>query len=183
MSSTIPPWLADVRLCDLRADDLRQAQAELADERARIIAQAVADHGRGGRDWAAAQLGVTVIQVDTAIKRARTSTRPTGLPHDLLDRLYALELAEVSPLPAHLWHSLAQILMGTLVDVTWIEQPGRLVALDVEDSAGEEVDEADAKRLADAARSWTRIQALAVIDAVGRQDLDALPTVREPVAS
>lgn len=176
MSDTLPTWLDEVRACDLRADDLRQAQAPIADERARVIAQAVADHGRGGRDWAAAQLGVTVAQVDTAIKRARSRPRPSGLPHDLLERLYALELAEVPPLPARLWRSLAQILMGTLVDATWIEQPGHLVAMEVEDSAGEEVDEADAKELADAARSWTRIQTLAVIDAVGRQDLDALPT-------
>jgi len=171
-----PPWLAEVKACDQRAEKLRQAQGPIADERARIIAQAVADYGRGGRDWAAGHLGVTVAQVDTAIKRARTSPRPTGLPHDLLDRLYALELADLPPLPAHLWQSLAQILMGTFVDATWIEQPGQLLAMEVEDSAGEEVDEADAQQLADAARSWSRTQALAVIDAISRRDLDGLPS-------
>lgn len=175
MSDTVPPWLEQVYACDLRADELRQAQAPIADERARIIAAEVAKHGRGGRDWAAAQLGVTVAQVDTAIKRARTRPRPTGLPYDLLERLYALELADMPPLPAHLWHALAQILAGTFVDATWVEQPGRFLADEAEDSAGEELGQDAAKQLAATARSWTRIQALAVIDAIGRRDLDALP--------
>lgn len=172
------PWVDEVRTCDLRAEDLRRAQSPVADERARIIAGAVARYGRRGRDRAAAELGVTVAQIDTAIKRARTAPRPTGLPHDLLERLYTLELSEVPALPAHLWRALGQILTGTFVDVTWIEHPGHLVALEVEDAAGEEVDEADAKQLADAARSWPRLQALAVLDAIGRHDLDALPARR-----
>jgi hypothetical protein len=175
MSST-PKWLDEVADCDTRADDLRAAQSRIADERAAVIAQAVADYGRGGRDVIARQLGVTVVQVDTAIKRARTRPRATGLPHDLLDRLYALELADMPTLPEHLWRSLAQILTGTLVDVTWIEQPGQFLVLEIEDSIGEEVDEADAQQLADAARSWSRTQALAVIDAISRRDLDGLPS-------
>jgi len=170
-----PPWLTEVKACDRRAEELRRAQGPIADERARIIAQAVADYGRGGRDWAAGVLGVTVAQVDTAIKRARTSPRPSSLPHDLLDRLYALEIADLPPLPAHLWQCLAQILTGTFVDATWIEQPGQLLAMEVEDAADEEADEADTKQLAAAARSWSRTQALAVIDAISRHDLDGLP--------
>lgn len=178
MSDT-PEWLAKVRACDVRSDQLRDALAPIADERARIIANAVAAHGRGGRDAVAAQLGVSVAQVDQAIKRARTRTWPTGLPYDLLDRLYALELADLPPLPAHLWHGLAQIMGGTVIDVTWIEQPAALIAQEVEDAAGEEIDEDDAKQLADAARTWTRTQALAILDAIRRQDLDALPATTD----
>lgn len=169
-------WLAQVRACDQRAEELRQAQAAIADERAHLINGAVGAYGRGGRDWAAAQIGVNVLQVDAAIKRARTRPRPHGLPHDLLGRLYALELADVPPLPARLWQALARVLAGTFVDAAWVEQPGRLLAQEVDDSIGDGLDDADGKRLAEAARSWTRPQALAVIDAIARRDLNALPT-------
>ncbi|MER6109284.1 hypothetical protein [Streptomyces hirsutus] len=179
MTSPDPAWVDEVRACDLRAEDLRDAQARLADERARIVAKAVADYGRGGRDAVAQQLGVKVLQVDTAIKRARTSPHYTGLPLDLLDRLYALELADLPPLPANLWHGLAQTLSGTFIDATWVEQPGALLAMEVEDAAGAELDHDQARRLAAAARSWSRLQALAVVDAIGRDDLDALPTTDE----
>jgi hypothetical protein len=175
MDTTTPTWLAKVYQVDAAQEHLKRQAAGLSDERAHAIADGVAGFGRGGREYAAGLLGVTVGQIDIALKRARTASAPRGLPYDLLDRLYALELAELPPLPAHLWHGLAQILAGTFVDATWIEQPGQMLALDIEDSAGEELEEAEAKRLADAARSWTRVQALAVIDAIGRHDLDALP--------
>ena len=175
MSTEQPDWVYEVHACDLRGEDLRDAQGRLADERAHIIAKAVAGYGRGGRDIAAEKLGVKVLAIDTAIKRARNAPPPSGLPYDILDRLYALELAELPPLPARLWQGLAQIMAGTLVDFTWVEQPSRIIAQDVAECAGEELDEDDAKQLADAARSWTRIQALAVLDAVLRRDLDVLP--------
>ncbi|TVL89795.1 hypothetical protein CD790_25705 [Streptomyces sp. SAJ15] len=149
---------------DRRADNLRHQQSLIADERAVTIATVVAGYGRGGRNRAAAELAVSVGQVDEAIKRARS--------------VYARELAETPPLTAGLWQALVGIMHGTLVDVTWLDQPGQLLAGEVEDAIGEDVDEDEdeAAILAAAARSWSRIQALAVLDAIGRRDLDALPT-------
>ncbi|MGV7743592.1 hypothetical protein B1T44_29740 [Mycobacterium persicum] len=175
-----PSWLARVRDCDRHADDLRRALTPIADERARIIAEAVASYGRGGRERVAAELGVTVGQVDVALKRARTHPRLGGLPWpgELLESIYRLELAELPPLPADLWHYLADVFAGTGIDATWVYEPGQLIAYEVED------DEDDftglvpelAASVAAAARSWTRIQALAVLDAIFRADMDALPT-------
>jgi hypothetical protein len=185
MNDTVPAWVARVRALDARAEALREGQADVADDRARIIYKAVRDYGRGGRDKAAGRLGASVRAIDEAIKRARTASAPAGLPYDLLERLYALELAELPPLPARLWQALAQILAGTFVDAAWVEQPGELIAQEVEDSdfpsdLGEE-DEHETAALAETARSWTRIQALAVLDAITRRDLQTLPSTGEEV--
>jgi hypothetical protein len=176
MNSTPPAWVEQVHACDVRAEGLRDLQGRIADERAWLIADAVAEYGRGGRHRAAELLGVKVLQIDAAIKRVRSAPRPSDLPHDLLERLYALELAELPPLPAPLWQDLAQILMGTIVDVTWLDQPAELLAQEVEDVAGDELASVDAEALAAAIRSWSRIQALAVIDALQRGGAAALPS-------
>lgn len=178
MSTNPPAWLKAVKAAEARIERGRHIMTTGGDDRARAIAAAVEQ--LGGHTWAimsvAGILGAKPNQVYVARRRAHSAPAPQHLPDDLLGQLYALELAEMPPLPARLWQALAQILAGTLVDITWIEQPGRFIACEVEDSIGEEVDEADAKRLADAARSWTRIQALAVLDAIGRRDFDALRT-------
>lgn len=173
---TTPQWLAAVKKCERRDADLVRQRTVAANERARIITAEVERRGRGGRQSVADDLGKKVLVVDEAIKRARTAPPATGLPHDLLDRLYALELTDLQPLPERLWQAVAQVLAGTFVDASWIEQPGHILSGEIEDAAGDTVDEDDAKRLAEAARSWTRVQALAVIDAIRRQDFDALPT-------
>lgn len=175
---TTPSWIDRIKDIDARTDELRLALGPLADERARIIDAEVAARGRGGRNLVAADLHVTVAQVDLAIKRARTAQPAAGLPFDLLDRLYALELAELPPLPAHLWRSLAQTLQGVFFDAVWIEQPGELIAQEVEDATGddEEFLPEDSRVMAAAARTWTRVQALAVIDAIARHDHRAFPT-------
>lgn len=178
---TSASWTDRIKAIDARADELRYALAPLADERARIIADEVAARGRGGRQQVAADLEVTVAQVDQAIKRARTALRPSGLPFDLLERLYALEVAELPPLAAHLWQSLAQTLQGTFIDATWIEQPGEIIAQEVEDATGddEEFLPEDSPTMAAAARSWTRMQALAVLDAIQRRGPGALPATEK----
>lgn len=66
-----PPWLAEVRDCDRRADGLRGRQARIADERARIIGRAVAAYGRGGRMTAATVMEVSVAQIDAILTRYR----------------------------------------------------------------------------------------------------------------
>lgn len=151
---------------DATIEYAREQQSAAADRRAHLIADAVAahntQHGRGGRDAVAGELGVNVLQVDKALRRAREADRPHGLPGDLLDRLYVLELPTLTDDETN---ALRRLLAGTFIDAAWVEQPGELLAQEAEDAAGEELDEGTAKALAAAARSWTRVQALAVIDA------------------
>lgn len=169
-----------VTAADARIDAGRALMATAGDDRARAIERAVAAFPRGeGRPAVATALGTSIGQVDVALRRARTAERPTGFPHDLLGRLYALEAADLPPQPAEVWQAAAQVLHGTLVNVTWLEAPGQLLALEAEDAAGEEIDEQDAKALAHAARSWSRVQALAVIDAIQRGAVDTLPGTEE----
>lgn len=182
MTNTTP--LDDLReavaAADARIEAGRALMAAAGDDRARAINRAVAAYPRGeGRPAVAQALGTSVGQVDVALRRARTADRPTGLPHDLLERLYAIEVAALPPQPAEVWQAAVQVLHGTLVDVTWLEQPGHLLALEAEDAAGEEIDERDAKAFAHAARSWSRVQALAVIDVLQRRAADTLPRPAE----
>lgn len=96
------------------------------------------------------------------------------LPADWPERLLAVELAAIVPLPARLWQALAHLVRSTFIDAMWIEQPGELLASEVEECDG--IGETDRAEIAAAARFWSRAQALAVIDACQRHDLDALPT-------
>lgn len=178
-----PGWVEQVRDCDRRADSLRRALVPLADERARVITDAVAAYGRSGRELAAAELGVTVGQVDVAIRRARNRPEPTGLPWpgELLERLYRLELAELEPLPRRLWQHLIHVLSDTFIDISWIEEPGQLIADEVEDTTDDEPTNEAVAQLAARAKSWNRMQALAVLDAINRRDLDAIPTSADSV--
>ncbi|MEU2391831.1 hypothetical protein [Streptomyces sp. NPDC007369] len=163
---------------DARIEHGNAERSAGADDRARAIAAEVARRGRGGGKSVAAELNVSEKTISQAVARAHTVDDPLRrLPHDTLDRLLAAELRDLSPLPAVHWQTLAWIVRGTVVDVTWLEEPGRLLSYEVEDL--EEYVVPDAGALAAACRSWSRAQALAVIDAVLRGDDDALPTTGE----
>lgn len=169
-----PQWLSEAFAAEARGEE---ARSRAADDRARWIAKGVEEHGRGGRQHAADALGITVGQVDKALARARGLDRPSFLPSadELLERLYALELAGVDPLPSPCWQVLRYVVRSTGVDVTWLHNPGDLLAQEVEDIDPDELPAGvEQALLAQACRSWTRTQALAVMDAMSR-DADVLP--------
>ncbi|MCX4451626.1 hypothetical protein [Streptomyces sp. NBC_01789] len=145
-----------------------------ADDRARAIAAEVERRGRGGARQVAEELGVSEKTISQAITRARNAPSPNHtLPSDTLERLLAAELETVAPLTPLQWEALGFLVRGTIIDTTWITQPGQLLAWEVEDSELDEQFEPGA--LAEACRAWNRAQALAVIDACQRDDLAALP--------
>ena len=145
-----------------------------ADDKARAIAEEVARRGRGGARQVAAELGVSEKTIWQAIARARTApTAGRTLPSDTLEHLLALELETLPPLPASQWEAVAWLVRGTIIDVSWREQPGELLAQEVEEAELDGVLEPAA--LAEGCRSWSRVQALAVIDACQRNDLAPLP--------
>lgn len=149
--------------------------------RAAAVAAAVEAAGRGGRAAVADHLGVSIGAVDQAIKRARIDApdrRGAHLPDDTLTRVLALELAGIAPLPSPAWDTLAYLVRGTVVDELWLEQPGELLAQEVEDA--DLPDGLDGAGLAAACREWTRIQGVAVLDCCLRGARDALPTVDGP---
>lgn len=143
--------------------------------RAAAIAAAVRAARRGGRATVAAHLGVSVGAVDQAVKRARDDAPDprAALPDDTLSRMLALELAGIRPLPASWWDALAYLVRATVIDAMWLEQPGELLAQEVED-ADLPVD-IDAAALATECRAWTRPQGVAVVDRCLRGDRDSLP--------
>lgn len=145
-----------------------------ADDRARAIAGEVEQRGRGGARQVAAELGISEAAVSEAVRRARGLTGPAlGLPGDTLERLFAAELPAVAPLAEAQWRALAWLVRGTVIDSAWISEPGQLLAGEVEDA---ELDPGFGPgEIADACRAWTRVQALAVIDACQRGDFAALP--------
>lgn len=146
-----------------------------ADDRARAIAEEAARRGYGGARQVADELGVSEKTVSQAIARARALPDSGGraLPSDTLERLLAAELETLAPLPVVQWKALAWLVRGTVIDTVWMGQPGELLAQEVEDA------ELDASvkpaALAEACRGWSRVQALAVIDACMREDFAALP--------
>ncbi|KNE83337.1 hypothetical protein ADZ36_05820 [Streptomyces fradiae] len=145
-----------------------------ADDKARAIAEEAARRGRGGPRELARELGVSEKTISQAIARAKRAPAPgRTLPADTLDRLLAAERETLPPLAALQWAALAWLVRGTVIDVSWIEQPGQLLAHDVEDAELDEELRPDA--LAEACRGWSRVQALAVIDACQRDDLATLP--------
>lgn len=148
-----------------------------ADDKARAIADEVARRGRGGAKTVADELGVSEKTVSQAVARARNADVPhRALPHDTFEQLLAVELPGVPPRPAADWRVLAHIVRGTVIDATWLHGPGPLLADEVEDL---DDDYGNAAALAVACRSFTRVQALAVIDSILRGDLAALPTTKD----
>lgn len=146
-----------------------------ADARARVIAAEVERRGRGGQTQVAAELGISVQAVSEAVRRAAGLTGPQhGLPADTLERLLHEELDDIAPLTRMQWEALASLIHGTVIDPSWIPAPGRLLAIELEDA--ELGPEFRPEEIIKAARSWTRVQALAVIDACQREDMGSLPT-------
>ncbi len=163
-----PLWLREANAAHQRGE---AAKARYADERAMWVAKGVAEHGRGGREYAAGRLGVTVGMVDRMLARARSLDRPSALPapDELLERLYALELADMPPLPADWWHVLRHIAQTTAMDAAWLDHPGELLAQEVEDIDPDELPAGvEQAALVQTCRAWGRLQALAVLDAASR---------------
>lgn len=172
MSSEFHEQLAAANVRIQYGSDERAAGA---DDKARAISEEVARRGRGGARQVAQELGVSEKTISQAIARARNapSSSARTLPSDTLERLLAAELETLPPLSALQWKAVAWIVRGTVIDVLWIEQPGELLAQEVEDA---ELDgDLQAAALAEACRGLSRAQALAVIDACQRDDLAALP--------
>ncbi|MFF6794346.1 hypothetical protein ACFY9C_35350 [Streptomyces filamentosus] len=169
--------MSDYRdLLALAEERIERANREVvaaADAKALVLDAEATRRGRGGAAEVAAELGVSKAAVSLAQKRARSAGEPhRGLPYDTLQRLFAAELRGLPARPAGDWELLAWMLRSTVVAVTWLEEPGALLAGEVED-LDDEYDGAAA--LAAACRSWSRVQALAVIDALLSGDLGALP--------
>jgi hypothetical protein len=160
MNDNIPAWVSAVRAADAETERLKTvALPEIADRRARTIAAAVASYGKGGRQVVADILGCKVLQVDEAIRRARG-----------VQQTYAEALAEIPPLPDASWQVLRWVVRSTVVDDVWLEQPGELLAQEVEDIDPDELPAGvEQAALAQSCRSWNRIQALAVLDDLRRQ--------------
>lgn len=162
----LPLWLREAEAAKVRGE---QARTRAADDRARWIAKGVEEYGRGGRTRAAEVLGISVGEVDKALARARSLDRPSTLPpaDELLERLYALELAEMRQLEEGQRRVLAFVVRSTIVDISWLEQPGELLAQEIEDLDPADMPPGvDLAGLAQTCREWSRIQALAVIDAL-----------------
>lgn len=168
MTTDMPLWLREANAAKARGEEARRRSA---DDRARWIAKGVEEYGRGGRQKAATALEISVGEVDKALARARGLDRPTTLPpaDELLDRLYALELADMETLPEAHRQVLRYVACSTALDVTWLEQPGELLAQEIEDIDPDELPEGvEQAVLAQTCRGWTRLQALAVIDSLRR---------------
>lgn len=145
-----------------------------ADDKARAIDEECERRGHGGGREVAAELDVSETVISQARKRARRAQDPVrSLPWDTLERLLAAEVATLPPLPAAHWRALAFIVRGTIIDVSWFEQPGELLAGEVEDS--DHLEEPELAALAETCRALSPGQSLAVIDACQRDDIAALP--------
>jgi len=150
--------------------------AEIADDRALVIARAVAEHGRGGREHVAALLKVSVGRVDKAIARAKGASTPSHLPsaEETLELLYAAELAEMPPLAETQWRILASLVQTLVIDGSWIESgPGPLLAAEYAE-ASEDGDVPADGHLVEQIQSWSRSRTLAVIEALSRPGIEDL---------
>ncbi|WP_156056577.1 hypothetical protein [Streptosporangium roseum] len=174
----MPHWLREAEAAKARGED---ARSSAADDRAHWIAKGVEEYGRGGRKRAAEELGISVGEVDKALARARGLTRPTTMPEpeEVLQRLYALELADLEPLPAEHWQVLRHLVRSTALDATWLHSPGELLAQEVEDLEPDELPADVRQALAQTCRTWSRAAALAAIDALTRGDQAAIPTAEQ----
>lgn len=161
-----PSWLERLRTLDAEQARLNDRAEHLADQRALIVADAVASTGRGGRARVAETLGCTVGRIDQHLARARGVQRRPLLSHlpapdDLLERLYAAELAAVD-LTDDQRQALGHLARGLVIDATWLEQLGELLAAEYAEAAADGDVPAD-DALVSEIRSWTPIRALAVL--------------------
>jgi hypothetical protein len=170
-----PGWVAAVRAADRDTALSRAVMEQMADRRAAAIAVGVAEAerlgkaGRGGRSprfYVADRLGVHVSQVDKALARAKSSASPVVRnlpgPAELLERLYAAELAAMEPLTGPQRRALRFLAGGLLVDVTWLEQLGELLAGEYAEAAHNGEVPAD-EDLVKAIAGWSPLRALAVL--------------------
>lgn len=74
----------------------------VADRRALAVAEAVADYGRGGREWAAIALDVSIGQIDQHLTRARALANPSQAAR----RAAALSLTGENVMPRTQPHTL-----------------------------------------------------------------------------
>ena len=171
MSDT-PAWLERVRALDAEQDALRErlsaASERIADDRAHTVSEAIDSYGRGGRAQVAELLGCTVTRVDQLRARARNlqqQRRPllTHLPapDELLERLYALELAAVDLTDSQRL-ALGHLVRGLIIDATWLEQLGPLLADEYAEAAADDDVPAD-DELVKTIASWSSLRALAVL--------------------
>ncbi|MFD9685190.1 hypothetical protein ACFWXO_05440 [Kitasatospora sp. NPDC059088] len=174
-------WLAVVREVDDGHEYLRKKAEEGSERRAFAIASAVAalGRGRGGREAVAEQLGgVSVRTVDKAIARAKQGRPYSSLPVDLAERLLALELADLDPLPADWWTAIAHLARGTVADGTWLDDPAERLAALLEDVARTRGSRVALGPITAAVRTFNRPQTLAVLEAIRQNAIESLPTRR-----
>ncbi|MGW4828908.1 hypothetical protein ACWEOG_15100 [Amycolatopsis japonica] len=170
---SVTAWQAPLR-CALDEIDHERAET-LPLRRAEAVERAVTLAGRGGRAAVAEFLGVGVNTIDKMLHLARSgpAVMVHSLPPGTFRRLLAVEVSEVAPLTRSQWEALAWLIRGIAFDETWINEPGVLLAEEVKDA---ELDAGfDPARIEAACRSWSRVQALAVIDCCLRSGLDPLP--------
>ncbi|MFD3516257.1 hypothetical protein [Streptomyces sp. NPDC058657] len=167
--------LAAVAAAAARAEEARFRVELAADERAHAIRAAVEALPRGGRPVVADWLGVNVLQVDVALRRARQGSPARTLPVGATDRILEELRASLPPLPSEQWQALAFVVRAIFIDHAWLNDPSGLLADEVAE-ASEDLELADGHVLAKAVRSWSAGQTLAVIDACQQGNIDALPT-------
>jgi hypothetical protein len=85
-----------------------------------------------------------------------------------LFRLYAAELRDIRRLSRDDCVMIAAALWSTTLDSSWVEYAPVILAEQIQESAEDDLGEAAHTELAGRVRCWTRLQALAVIDAVER---------------
>lgn len=179
MSSPSEDFHRRLATADARIQHGNDERASGADDRARAIAEKVARHGERGVQQVANELGVSKKTIFQAVARARRAPDPgRGLPWDTLERLLAAEAATLPPLPVQQWKALAWIVRSTFIDEMWMEQPGELLAQEVEDA--DLPPDVNPAVLADACRAFSPGQGVAVIDACQREDFDVLPVLNDP---
>lgn len=171
---SVAAWQAHLRRA---LDEIDYERTEtLPMRRAEAVERAVAMAGRGGRTAVAEFLGLRVNAIDKALQLARSRPAVTvqSLPPRTFRRLLAVEVREVEPLARSQWEALAWLVRGIAFDETWINEPGVLLAEEIEDARLDA--RVDPTGIAAACWSWSRVQALAVIDCCLQSDLDPLPT-------
>lgn len=167
-----PGWLRRVRELDDFAALVRDRTAA---ERAYWISVGVRELG----SYAAVGrvLGISDARVGRIVQTYRPTPAFGGWPEaeEILSRLYARELAALPPQLGHVWRALHAAFAEARVDRSWVDDPGEAMARAVEAVRPWTAD-CDQAALAALCRSWSRVQALAVADALTLGLIEHLPT-------
>lgn len=180
---------AALATANARLERGREEMAAAGDDRARAITAAVnaCQETLGGRlgtrrqaiEAVAAAMTppVTVKSVNVALAKVSAGLPPRpGLPWPVWEQLAATELAGIEPLTPAQWEVLGHLVRHIALDETWADAPGRLLAWEVDDLDPDELPAGvEQAPLSQACRSWSRAAALAVLDALARGQLAALP--------